>query len=116
YFCALVLILCRHSKRTELPKPFFGIIIADETSGVFELCNKGIKGTVLMMRRAKKSPASMKFCFDLLRKCSRETGLANTGLAGAQHYAPFAALSVLPAAQQYFDLLSAPDQGQRLRM
>ena len=46
----VVLILCRHSKRTELPKPFFGIIIADESSGMFEVCNKGIKSTVLMMR------------------------------------------------------------------
>jgi hypothetical protein len=58
----------------------------------------------------------MRLRSDSFGKRSRKARLANAGLAGDQHDAPFAAFGVLPAAHQYFDFLVAADESRCLRV
>ena len=57
----------------------------------------------------------MRLGSDVLRKRRREPRLADARLAGDQHHPPFAALRLLPAAEQQLDFLVTPDERRRPR-
>ena len=63
-----------------------------------------------MVRRAEIAQAGVRLGSDVLGKCRREPRLADARLAGDQHHPPFAALRLLPAAQQQLEFLVAPDE------
>src|SRR5205807_1164098 len=52
---------------------------------------------------------------DVLGERRRQPRLADARLAGDQHHASFAALRLLPAADEQRDFLVAPDQGRLAR-
>ena len=88
----------------------FDRVVAGEPGGAFELRDEGIERAVLVVRRAEIAQARMRLAFDVLGKRRGQPRLADARLAGDQHHPPFAALRLLPAAQQQLDFLVAPDE------
>jgi hypothetical protein len=81
-----------------------------EAGGGFELCDERIERAVLMMRRAEITHARVRLALDTLRERGGESRLADARLAGDQHHPSFAALCLLPAADQQLDFLVTPDE------
>ena len=65
---------------------------------------------VLVVRRAEVAQANVRLARDPLLQRSGETRLADARLARKQNNLTLAALGSLPAPEQQFDLLLAPDQ------
>ena len=88
----------------------FDRVVAGEPGGAFELGDEGIERAVLVVRRAEIAQAGMRLASDVLGKRRRQPRLADARLAGDQHHPSFAALRLLPAADQQLDFLVTPDE------
>ena len=100
----------RREQRPQFAELVLDRVVAGESGGAFELPNEGMKRAVLVVRRAKIAQARMRLACNVLGKRCGEPRLADARLAGDQHHPPFAALRLLPAAQQQFDFLVASDE------
>src|SRR5438067_8585881 len=95
-------------KCPQFAKLLYDRVVAREPGGAFELRNEGIKRTVLVVRRAEIAQAGVGLVCDPLGKRRNEPRLADARLTVDQHHPSFAALRLLPKAQQQLDFLLAP--------
>ena len=104
-------VLARHREQhAELGQLRRGRGAALEAGGVLDLPGDGEQGAVLVVGRAEILQGGVALPRQPRHQPGGDAGFADAGLAREQDHAPFAALGLLPAVQEQFDLLLAPDQ------
>src|SRR5258708_27864794 len=99
----------RLEQRCDLVETRLGTIFAANTGGVLKLADERKKGAVLVQCRPEIAQPQVRLLGNVLLEGPCEARLSDPGLAADQHDTTFAALRLLPAAQQQLYFLGTPD-------
>ena len=77
---------------------------------MFELPDKGMERTCLVMGRAEIAQARVRIASQSFEDSGSDSRFSYTGLARQKDHLAFTFLRECPAAQQQLDLLLAPDE------
>ena len=100
----------RSEQRRQLVEFCLWPVVARETGGAFELSDQADRTRCPHDAASRNSAGGYAARLDVLGKCGREPRLADARLAGDQHHPSFAALRLLPAADQQLDFLLTTDE------
>ena len=102
--------LGRSEQCLELRELDLGRIFPRQARGAFQLRDGWVECAVLVVRRAEIAQSGVRLAREPLQERSGDARLANARLARKQYNLTLAALGSLPAPEQQFDLLLAPNQ------